>query len=576
MLATNKILGIVIFTGLETRCKMNSSIPRTKKGKLDLELNSISKMLFIIMLIISLIITFIGGIRPNFLTILNFFRFLVLFCAIIPISLATNLDIAKAINSYRINNDGEIYETIVRNSTIPEELGRITYIFSDKTGTLTQNEMNFKKLFLEEKQFSNENFDDLKIILKNECKLSNSVVSDLLEISKNEKNKIHNEEILILSDNENEISLLENIHAKKNYENKRKNRDYKKLLRDTITCMALCNNVTPLLENSEISFENNSENLIILKTNKTKNNSFIREENKDNEFSLKEENKENFINLQPEDIKINYQASSPDEIALVKTAYELNIKLIFRNDFVIKILNANNFIEEYEILANFPFTSEKKRMGILLRNKIHNFIIFYVKGAESEMIKIIKKKFSMKINEDTENLATEGLRTLVFASKIISEDFFEKWAKKYKKAKSELEMRNEKINKVMYLLENEMDFLGITGVEDILQEEVGNTIESFRNGGIKFWVLTGDKLETSISVAKSAHIINKSDKIMLIGDNYKNKNVNIKHYIYNKINTINEKNKKNIIIIEGNYLEIALDNYENNFFEIVSKVNKFK
>ena len=167
MLATNKILGIVIFTGLETRCKMNSSIPRTKKGKLDLELNSISKMLFIIMLIISLIITFIGGIRPNFLTILNFFRFLVLFCAIIPISLATNLDIAKAINSYRINNDGEIYETIVRNSTIPEELGRITYIFSDKTGTLTQNEMNFKKLFLEEKQFSNENFDDLKIILKN-------------------------------------------------------------------------------------------------------------------------------------------------------------------------------------------------------------------------------------------------------------------------------------------------------------------------------------------------------------------------------------------------------------------------
>ena len=45
-----------------------------------------------------------------------------------------------------INNDKEIPETVARNSTIPEELGRIQYLLTDKTGTLTKNEMTFKKI----------------------------------------------------------------------------------------------------------------------------------------------------------------------------------------------------------------------------------------------------------------------------------------------------------------------------------------------------------------------------------------------------------------------------------------------
>ena len=47
-----------------------------------------------------------------------------------------------------IQRDKEIPDTTARSTTIPEELGRIEYLFSDKTGTLTQNEMVFKKLQL--------------------------------------------------------------------------------------------------------------------------------------------------------------------------------------------------------------------------------------------------------------------------------------------------------------------------------------------------------------------------------------------------------------------------------------------
>ncbi len=109
----------------------------------------------------------------------SFFKFIVLFCAIIPIALRVNLVISKSFYSFVINRDKSIPETIARNSTIPEELGRISYIFSDKTGTLTKNEMIFKKIALETEQFGEESFNDLKSILEDECKKNDAPLLDL-------------------------------------------------------------------------------------------------------------------------------------------------------------------------------------------------------------------------------------------------------------------------------------------------------------------------------------------------------------------------------------------------------------
>lgn len=150
VLATKGVLGVVIQTGKETKAQMNNIAAKGKFGVLDEEINLLTQILFGIMILISLIIVLIFSLTPNiWQNCILFFRFVVLMCSIIPISLKINMDISKTINSRYINSDDKLIpETIARNSMIPEELGRIEYLFSDKTGTLTKNEMIFKKLAL--------------------------------------------------------------------------------------------------------------------------------------------------------------------------------------------------------------------------------------------------------------------------------------------------------------------------------------------------------------------------------------------------------------------------------------------
>ena len=91
-------------------------------------------------------------------------------------------------------------------------------------------------------------------------------------------------------------------------------------MRDTITALSVCHNVTPVYPD-------------------------------ENDLTVRE-----------------FQASSPDEIALVRFADSMGMKLIERDQNLIKIANTTGTEENYEVLANFPFSSDTKRMGIVLRH----------------------------------------------------------------------------------------------------------------------------------------------------------------------------------------------------------------
>ena len=159
--SSGHVYGLVIYTGKETRAMMNSENPRSKNGLLELEVNFLSKILFLLMALLSLAILLLNGVYTTWY--IYYFRFVLLLSSIIPISLRVNLDLAKIWYSVCIAIDNEIPGTIPRNSTIPEELGRIQYLLSDKTGTLTQNSMTFKKLTMEHVRFSDVCFSSFDI-----------------------------------------------------------------------------------------------------------------------------------------------------------------------------------------------------------------------------------------------------------------------------------------------------------------------------------------------------------------------------------------------------------------------------
>lgn len=81
---------------------------------------------------------------------------------VVLLSLRVNLDMGKAFYSWSMQRDEEMPDTVVRCTTIPEELGRISYLFSDKTGTLTQNSMVFKRLHLGTVSYGAESFDQVR------------------------------------------------------------------------------------------------------------------------------------------------------------------------------------------------------------------------------------------------------------------------------------------------------------------------------------------------------------------------------------------------------------------------------
>ena len=108
-----------------------------------------------------------------------------------------------------------------------------------------------------------------------------------------------------------------------------------------------------------------------------------------------------------------FQASSPDEIALVKFADLLSMRLLDRDTSRILLLNPVGTREEYQILALFPFSSESKRMGIVVRHVLSGKVIFYLKGAEQVVKAKVRPGQRVTIDESCEMLANEGLRTLV-------------------------------------------------------------------------------------------------------------------------------------------------------------------
>lgn len=413
VVAAGRATGIVVYTGCETRSVMNNSTPRSKVGLIDMEINNLTKLLFCAVIGLALVMMCLKGFNGPWYRYM--FRFVLLFSYIIPISLRVNLDMGKAYYSYKMQKDPEIQGTVVRSTTIPEELGRISYLLCDKTGTLTKNEMIFKKINLGTVSFGQNTFDEVATIIQS--------------LNINDRNQL---------DSSPPTKQADPFSTPKF----RRTEGWR--IWEAVKAIAICHNVTPIHDNTKNGGNGNNDN----------RNSPTRS-----------------VTIENSDEIVNYQAASPDEIALVKWCEHVGLTLMARDldsmtlqlhsvlnastqginrsatdnssvnttvtnvsvesrDYLLapssstestfSINSVNNGLMRFQILQIFPFTSETKRMGIIVKDLYSGEITFYLKGADVVMASIVQ--YNDWLQEESTNMARGGLRTLVVAKKVLTED----------------------------------------------------------------------------------------------------------------------------------------------------------
>jgi len=473
----------VVYSGSETRAALNRTSPRTKRGKTEDEINNMTIILFIILFLLSFMMVAFHRFSGSW--VVNMFRFFILFSAIIPISMRVNLDMAKLLYAYFISDATYMPGSAVRNSNIPEELGRVQYLLTDKTGTLTQNDMTFKKLHIGSKCLNSEDIETIREIVVDDGHGGSS---------------------------EDGGSSTSSSGPSKGRVMKQDRGYYAKTVQ-CIRAMALCHNVTPSV---------------------------------DVDTGVRQ-----------------YQASSPDEVALVKFTEEAGIILDTRDTKSVTLKTPHG-PETYSILNVFPFSSATKRMGIIVKNS-EGKIQFFMKGADVVMLKIISPVGSDWMADETGNMAREGLRTLVFGMKDLSDQEYNDFAEKFHKAECSMKDREERVQGVIETLERDLHPLCVTGVEDKLQEKVRPTLESLQHAGIKVWMLTGDKVETATCIAISTALFKPTNTIFTIAG-FKD-NIDACKRELDKFTSMPNA----VLVVDGNSLQIFLDHFRPDFFSAAAR-----
>lgn len=183
----------------------------------------------------------------------------------------------------------------------------------------------------------------------------------------------------------------------------------------------------------------------------------------------------------------------------------------------------------YEILHTLEFDSNRKRMSIIVKNTNSKEYILYCKGADMSIAqKAICKTFSL-YEDCLKEFSEKGWRTLVIAYKIINESEYRQYNQMLEDAQSDILNKEEKLSKCYDLIESNLKIIGVSSVEDRLQEDVEGTLFALRQAGIKIWVLTGDKLETAINISDSCKHFSK-EMFKFVLKNFKNINDIIENF----------------------------------------------
>lgn len=484
---TDWVLGVVVFTGQETKIMQNAGNTPSKRSRITRELNWNVIYNFIILFFMCLVSGIVQGVtwsqgnnsldqfefgsyggKASLDGFITFWAAVIQFQNLVPISLYISLEIIKTLQAFFIYSDTYMYYDKIdypctpKSWNISDDLGQIEYVFSDKTGTLTQNVMEFKKCTINGIPYGEayteaqagiqkrQGIDTEEEGAKARKQIAEDRVKMLRDLRKLHPNPyLHDEELTFVAPD-----FVRDLEGGSGTEQQKSNENF-------MLALALCHTVI---------------------TERT-----------------------------PGDPpKIEFKAQSPDEAALVATARDCGFTVIGRtNDGI--VVNVMGQDTTYTILNNLEFNSSRKRMSAIIRMPDGKIFLF-CKGADSVIYSRLRRGEQAQLRKSTaehlEMFAREGLRTLCIAQKEISEEDYQAWNKEHDLAITALVDRDDKLEVVSDAIERDLTLLGGTAIEDRLQDGVPDTISLLGEAGIKLWVLTGDKVETAINIGFSCNLLN--------------------------------------------------------------------
>ncbi|XP_042061912.1 phospholipid-transporting ATPase 2-like isoform X2 [Salvia splendens] len=481
--------GVAVYTGNQTKLGMCRGIPEPKLTAVDAMIDKLTGAIFVFQIVVVIVLGIAGNVwkdtegrklwyvrypkeGPWYELLVIPLRFELLCSIMIPISIKVSLDLVKSLYAKFIDWDDQMVdpETGIRsnatNTAISEDLGQVEYILTDKTGTLTENKMIFKRCCISGRFYGNESGDALT-----DAQLLNDVSTGSADVIK------------------------------------------------FLKVMAICNTVIPVRSKSGT---------------------------------------------------ISYKALSQDEEALVCAASRLRMIFENKNGNILDIkFNASPL--RYEVLDTLEFTSDRKRMSVVVRDCQSGEIFLLSKGADETILPLTYTGQQVRtFAEAVEQYAQMGLRTLCLAWRKLDEGEYQEWASMFKEANSTLVDREWRVAEVCQRLEHDLEILGVAAIEDRLQEGVPETIETLRKAGINFWMLTGDKMNTAIQIALSCNFVSPEPKGQLLIIDGKTEDEVCRSLERVLLTTrITESEPKDVaFVVDGWALEIALKHYRKAFTEL--------
>lgn len=541
MLKNSKaIAGLVVYTGKETRIQMNAAKTPLKVGSFDRFLNLQIALVIAMQLAMCLFCSIANyvwiqqeGKKHPYLALdvyvqgnwsnagaqigLTFLTFWILLSYLVPISLFVTLEIVKFwqgfvfINFDRDMRDPKTKEWArCRNSNLNEDLGKIEYIFSDKTGTLTSNEMQLRQIAVKGVAYGNA---DLRLeehpdrsglvalrmfdprMYKAAAKVQHSSSwSGLITAGGSRRDVMAHPTSYPNMDSAGSLGIADeeggpadseggsSTPGQHNNGNNQQHHDWEEgstalghHVVDFWTNICLCQSL--ILENN------------------------------------------------PKGGPKLYQGPSPDEVALVEAARQMGFEFKERTNQGV-VLDMLGKEVAYEVLNVMEYSSDRGCMSVVVRAP-DGTIRLYCKGSDAKVMKKIRADTPAELLDNTHaNLhyfAKQGLRTLVVGTKIIDAGVYQAWDRRYQEAAASFEGRDEKLDELGREIEEGLELIGVTAIEDKLQDGVPAAIQTLLDASIRVWMITGDKQETAVNIAVSCRLVSNPDDVMMLNVDEKSK-----------------------------------------------------